>query len=76
MVYLMKGGACFSKDMCDERATNFFWSQLTTSNQCEDEMELHGIFSPDPNESPMHDANKVFLWYCSSDQHYGDTSDE
>lgn len=27
--------------------------------------------SPDPKQSPLHDANKAYLVYCSSDGHMG-----
>ena len=33
--------------------------------------ELAGIYSPDKDENPLWDANKVFLYYCSSDSYTG-----
>jgi hypothetical protein len=35
-------------------------------------MEYNGVFSEDKNISPLYDANKAFLRYCSSDGHMGD----
>ena len=36
---------------------------------------LEGIFSADPNESSLYDANRVFVYYCSSDSWWGDSVD-
>ena len=33
--------------------------------------ELGGIYSTNKDESPLWDANKVFLYYCSSDSYTG-----
>lgn len=31
-----------------------------------------GIFDEDPDNNPLHDYNKVYLAYCTSDGHMGD----
>lgn len=35
-------------------------------------MKYDGVFSEDKNVSPLYDANKAYLRYCSSDGHMGD----
>lgn len=39
-------------------------------------MNLNGIFSKSEDESPLWDANKAYLAYCSSDGHMGELGGE
>lgn len=44
---------------------------MSTKKDEDDYHLLGGIFSPKKEESPLWDANKAFLMYCSSDFHVG-----
>jgi len=45
-----------------------------TSKKHKDKLQLDGIFSTDPSQSPLFDANHVFIKYCSSDAWIGETT--
>lgn len=45
--------------------------KLVSSKSWPAKRSFGGIFSRDENQSPLHDANKVYLPYCSSDGHMG-----
>ena len=44
---------------------------MSSSNYSQS-MNLSGIFSKSQDESPLWDANKAYLAYCSSDGHMGE----
>ena len=44
-----------------------------TSKYFPETMKVGGIFSSNPDQTPMHNANKAFLAYCTSDGHMGGT---
>ena len=66
-----EGGWCDSYSTCQWRSAD-----LRSSNEQEDQRDFDGIFSDDPNQSVLHDANKVFVKYCSSDIWFGDHQDD
>ena len=43
-----------------------------SSKDYQDTLEIEGLFSENSFESPLFDANKAFLKYCSSDIYLGD----
>ena len=42
-----------------------------SSSKYEQTMSVNGVFSKSEDESPLWDANKAYLAYCSSDGHMG-----
>ena len=42
-----------------------------SSKKYNETINLNGVFSRSEDESPLWDANKAFLAYCSSDGHMG-----
>jgi len=74
LVFLMGGWMCWDKASCENRWKNDPRPNhmAMSSTNFTDTLSMSGIFSPDEKESPMWDANKAFLYYCSSDQHMGE----
>lgn len=71
LVFLMGGGQCYDQQSCEERWNadpNHF---MMSSKSYPETYKVGGIMSPNPDESPLHDANKAYLFYCSSDGHMG-----
>ena len=46
-----------------------------SSKEFPDTYEVDGVFSPVRDESPMWNANKAYLFYCSSDLYMGRKDD-
>mmetsp|Transcript_32389 Transcript_32389/g.85087 ORF Transcript_32389/g.85087 Transcript_32389/m.85087 type:complete len:418 (-) Transcript_32389:112-1365(-) len=90
LVYLGGGGMCYDAESCAARydGTEYPEHDCATSDSSApcfmsskdyaDTCGKTGIFDADPAKSPLSDANKVYLPYCTSDFHVGDigVSDE
>jgi len=70
LVSLEGGGWCWDDSTCSQRyrESPFYMSSRSYSAQ----VEMTGVFSNDPEKSPMSRATKVFVKYCSSDGYSGD----
>jgi hypothetical protein len=77
VIFLAGGASCFDKKSCDARWLLADPGKPLTHHLMSSKMygkvqdELSGIFSPDKDESPVWDANKAWLYSCSSDYHLG-----
>ena len=77
VIFLAGGAACYDKKSCEDR----WWLAdpgkpkkhlfMSTTQEEKVNSKLSGIFSPNKDESPVWDANKAFLHYCTSDYHLG-----
>ena len=70
IVHLEGGGWCYDRASCDARCANE--GSLCSSKNWTDSMDLMGIFWP--KDDTLRSANKVFVRYCTSDGHMGDTT--
>ena len=75
IIHLKGGGSCGSEESCANR-----WEtkrNLMTSKILKDTMEGEGILSNDPELNPdFYNFNHVYVYYCSSDTHSGDSEQE
>ena len=46
-------------------------SQVGFSTHWEDEVQATGVLDDDPARNPLAGANKVYVWYCTSDAWVG-----
>ena len=74
-VELLGGSACWDEASCDARRKNPNTDCCGSMTSSKDKHQVWqffgGIVSPDPNVSPLWDANKVVLHHCSSDYFMG-----
>lgn len=78
LIFLRGGGACWDEASCKERTTykeepiGQWWSSKPLPHF----YNASGILSHNSSESPLWDANKALLDYCSSDYYMGGLGDE
>ena len=70
LVYLEAGGHCYDRESCDQRLAR--QPTLMSSKTYSDEREFTGVLDDNFELTPLADANKAYLPYCSSDSHMGD----
>ena len=70
LVFLNGGDQCYSKLSCQARRKFLF--DLTSSKNYGSTRDIGGVFDDSTAISPLADANKAFVMYCSSDGHMGD----
>jgi len=71
VIHLQGGGFCNSIETCQERSVST--PQLMTSKGLSRTRMGHGVQSPSARDNPdFHNANHVFVPYCSSDVWSGD----
>lgn len=75
LIYLEAGGQCYDEDSCKER-WKFAAYRMMSSKYYLPHRSFGGIFSPNSDESPLHNANMAYLPYCTSDGHMGDVQDD
>ena len=73
IVFLGGGGGCWDQKSCRKRwdetwAMHHHW--MSSKNYLSS-IDVFGLFSPDKEESPLWDANKAIINYCSSDYFFG-----
>lgn len=81
LVYLAGGNWCFNKKDCKIRCppeylrNNLSWpgEGLCSSKRYPQTMDMQGVLSPSHPDSVVGMANKVFVMYCSSDGHMGNS---
>eukprot|EP00440_Ansanella_granifera_P054762 gb/GFBE01059367.1/.p1 GENE.gb/GFBE01059367.1/~~gb/GFBE01059367.1/.p1 ORF type:complete len:400 (+),score=85.60 gb/GFBE01059367.1/:1-1200(+) len=78
IVYLQGGGWCYDEASCRDRcgspqAPYTADNKLCSSKEWPSEMPVVGLFY-DESSAKLRDANKVFVHYCTSDAHMGDSS--
>jgi hypothetical protein len=77
-LYLQSGGWCIDDASCNARcggrdiSSGRCQSRLASSAPWDAEGCFGGLLSDDSAISPLHDATKVYLAYCTSDAHMGD----
>ena len=72
LVHLEGGGWCWDNDSCSKRKRTA--PQLTTNKLWRKSIDKTGIFDDDSTKNPLHDANKIFVPYCTSDGWMGHAS--
>lgn len=72
LVLLSGGAACYDEETCTLRwESDEIRNKLMTSKNYLKEMPMAGVYSPNPKDSPLWNANKAYMTYCSSDGHLG-----
>jgi len=69
LIYLEAGGQCYDEASCADRQIKM--PTFMSSESYPEYMSISGVFAADEKYSTMHDANKAYLRYCSSDGHMG-----
>jgi len=84
IVYLAGGGWCYDRDSCVQRFNGTEYPHHDCSNSSEaspcfmsskdfpDTCGKTGVFDTNSSRTPLHNANKIYVPYCSSDGHMGD----
>jgi hypothetical protein len=85
-IYLQGGGWCYDEASCLNRGcglsgffaskapqSHFMCRNLATNASWPLTREFDGVFSNDPSLSPLANATKVYIPYCTSDAHTGNT---
>ena len=70
LVYLQSGAQCYDHKSCEERMREL--PHLTSSKTYPEKKTFTGVLDENPELTPLADANKAYVMYCSSDGHMGD----
>ena len=70
IVYLQGGGMCYDQTSCSERC-DAKATRCSSEGWADTRDEPAGLFTAD--DAPLREAHRVFVRYCTSDAHWGNT---